>query len=687
MHTRSSAILPVLAGLVIGCSYVRADEALSRPPLSFDLQEGRNFNSLLRAGPVAAHLVLRSGVEPRIVVAFPAGNSGVGVWFARTDHTVSWTLQGQPEPVVDHDDQGRTLYGIAARAVLTGATDLTVRQAILSSVRVLRAYQSHGSVPKEVLVEPNERGNMLVWERDRLDGAPGYRLSLEVISGRLLNGRRLEADPNGRIALKLVALSGETPLTPFTAAELLNARARPDRATRNTLVFLSYREKFLAGSWRFNTYFGRDTLMSVELLMPVLQPAAIETGLDSVLARLSADGEVAHEEDVGEFAVLDHMRADGSRSDAPVFNYSMIDGDFMLAPVARQWLLDDDRGRSRAAAFLGTSDGRPRLENVADTAAGFDLVRNLRFVIASATAFADEPNRSHLIGLKPGHAAGEWRDSNEGLGGGRYPYDVNAVLVPAALASAAKLFRSGLLDPYLTVADRALLSRAGSLADIWRAKAPALFEVQESNASARAAVKTYAERVGVAPEPGLASLGTEPVRFHALALNADETPVRVVHSDEGFALLFTDPPPTAIDAALAVTMRPFPAGLLTGVGMVVANPVFATAAVQAQLDKSSYHGTVIWSWQQAMLAEGIDRQLRRRDLPETTLRKLRDAGRRLWHVIAAGEAVRNSELWSWTFAGGRFQIAPFGQSTSDVDESNATQLWSTVYLGIAPRGN
>jgi hypothetical protein len=686
MHTRSSVILAAAAGLVIGCSSVRADEVLSRPLLSFDLQEGRNFNSLLRAGPVAAHLVLRSGVEPRIVVAFPAGNSGVGVWFAHTARPVSWALQERPRPVVARDEQGRPLYGIAATAVLADAADLTVRQAILSSVRVLRAYQSHGTAPKEVLVDPTEHGNVLTWARDRLDGAPGYRLSLEVLSGVLRQGH-IEADQSGRIALKLVALSGEAPLRPFTESELLNTRARPDRVTRNTLDFLSYHEKFLAGSWRFNTYFGRDTLMSVELLMPALQPAAVEAGLDAVLARLSAAGEVAHEEDVGEFAVLDHMRADGSRSDDPVFNYNMIDGNFMLAPVVREWLLDDGRGRARAAAFLGAPDGRPRAGALANITAGIDMVRNLRFVVASALAFGEAPVAAHLIGLQPGRAAGEWRDSNEGLGGGHYPYDVNAVLVPAALASAAALYQSGLLDPYLTEKDRTLLSRAGALADIWRTKAPRLFEVQEPNASAREAVQAYAARLGVAAKPGLAALGSAPIRFHALALHADGTPVRVVHSDEGFALLFGHPAPNEIDAALDSTMRPFPAGLLTGVGMVVANPVFATPAIQAQLGKSSYHGTVIWSWQQAMLAEGIDRQLRRRDLPEATLRRLRDARVRLWHVIAAGEAVRNSELWSWTFAGDRFHIAPFGQSSSDVDESNATQLWSTVYLGIASQGN
>ena len=50
----------------------------------FDIDEGRNLNSFLRDGPVAAHLLLRSGTEPRILVAFPAGNSGVGLWFAKT---------------------------------------------------------------------------------------------------------------------------------------------------------------------------------------------------------------------------------------------------------------------------------------------------------------------------------------------------------------------------------------------------------------------------------------------------------------------------------------------------------------------------------------------------------------------------------------------------------------------------
>jgi hypothetical protein len=31
---------------------------------------------------------------------------------------------------------------------------------------------------------------------------------------------------------------------------------------------------------------------------------------------------------------------------------------------------------------------------------------------------------------------------------------------------------------------------------------------------------------------------------------------------------------------------------------------------------------------------------------------------------------------------GGFRIAPFGANAADADESNAAQLWSTVYLAI-----
>ncbi len=314
----------------------------AQPRLDFEVQEGLNINRFVREGNVAAHLLLRSGTDPRILIAFPAGNSGVGLWFVHAGR-VSWTLRGRPAAVHDSDSHGRALYGISAEATVEGQ-DLQIRQAVLSSIRVLRDYQSLGTQPSAVAAGPTAHGHTLSWSRDRLDGAAGYRLVLEVTRGRLSDGH-IRAGPDGKIGLRITGLTGEAPLTPLFGRELLNDSAASDPATRDTLAFLTYREKLLAGSWRFDTYFGRDTLMSVRLLLPALSATAVEAGLASVLARLSVQGEVAHEEDIGERAVLDHLQSDGSRSAAPVYDYKMIDGNYLLAPVASAWLVHDERAR------------------------------------------------------------------------------------------------------------------------------------------------------------------------------------------------------------------------------------------------------------------------------------------------------------------------------------------------------
>jgi hypothetical protein len=650
----------------------------SGPRLSFDVSEGLNLNSFLRDGPVAAHLVLRAGSDPRILVAFPAGNSGVGLWFSHGLQPVTWTLLAPPQPLMVEDEKGRSLYGIAAEAGVAGAADLSVKQAVLSSVRVLRDYQALGTFPAEVATQPTVQNSTITWARDRLDGAAGYRLSIEVTEGTL-QGDHLIAASNGRIGLKIIAASGEAPLTPLPEAQLLNTSAEADNAARHALTFLSYQEKFLAGSWRFNTYFGRDTLMSVRLLMRVLTPAAVDAGLGAVLTRLSPQGEVAHEEDIGEFAILDHLRAGQPRSDAPVFDYKMIDGSFMLAPVAAEWLLSDARNRSRSQAFLARTDGRmgetPRTF-------GADLAGNLRFVLRAAAAFAKDPRAPNLIALKPGLSVGQWRDSNDGLAGGRFAYDVNAVFVPAALEAAARFFASGLLRPYLDGADRDLFSRAGAMATVWRAKAGTLFDVSIPNAAARRDISGYAAALNISDDAALRSVGGASLRFHALSLSADAHTIPVIHSDEGFELLFGHPAPAALGRTVTALMRPFPAGLLTDAGVVVANPVFADPLVQSELTRNAYHGSVIWSWQQAVLAAGLERQLQRHDLPPPLRKLLLTAETQLWRAIRHAHAMRNSELWSWSFSGGQFHVAPFGAAAADADESNAAQLWSTVYLAI-----
>lgn len=650
------------------------------PELAFQFVEGQNLNVFLRDKASAAHLLLRNGREPRILVAFPAGNSGVGLWFEPLASPAEWRLVGAVQPAELHDNRGQTLSGIRAVTEIA-APRLAVKQAVLSNVRYLRDYQAIGRFPSEVATRPEIAGDTITWDRLRADGAPGYHLALRVLAGSIVDGA-IVADASGRIRLEITAGTGDTPLTGLTEAELLNDRAAPDLAARNALRFLSYREKFLAGSWRFDTYFGRDTLMSVRLLMPALRGPAIEAGLGSVLARLNARGEVAHEEGIGEFAVLDRRQHGQSGGDAATLDYGMIDDDYMLAPVAAEYLLghaDADAARAFLARPI-PSVARPGTSE----AAGAALVRNLKFVLGQARPFAEAPRTANLLAIAAGRMTGEWRDSEEGLGRGRYPYNVNAVFVPAALEAAQRLRATGLLDPYLGAGDKAALDTAGAMAATWRKEAPARFRVEEPFAQAQRKIAAYAAGLGVPSAPALAALNGKPLTYHALSLDAAGRPVPILNSDEGFALLFGVPAPADLATYVGALARPFPAGLMTDIGLLVANPVLAAPEVQARFTPAAYHGTVVWSWQQALFAAGLEKQLERRDLPADVRSVLRDAQAKLWRAIAATRDTQSSELWSWAFADGRYRVVPFGAGKQDVDESNAAQLWSTVYLAVQP---
>jgi hypothetical protein len=678
------ALLAVVYLPLAACAHLdggdRGNEAAGQT-LSYSLVEGRNLNAFYRDRDVAAHLLLRSGENPRILAAFPAGNSGVGLWFNALDRPATWRLDEPPTRIIVRDAKARALYGFKSRASIN-ASRLSVQQAVLSNVRFLRDYESAGKFPAEITAAMTADGNTLSFARDRVDGAPGYRLSLRVRKGELRGGDILAA-PNGEISLDILAASGDAPLSPLDGDDLLNDKAADDPAARDALRFLSYREKFLAGSWRFNTYFGRDTLMSARLLMPALQPPAIEAALTSVLARMSTSGEVAHEEGVSEFAILDRIRHDLPPGDAATLDYGMIDDDFMLAPVAARYLLELPDGRARASEFL-----RGRIVGEAGEATqsrvGELLVRNLRFVLAAAKPFAQAPRAASLVSIKPGRTTGQWRDSDMGLGFGRYPYDVNAVFIPACLEAISAFKDSGLLDAWLTDADRNDFAEAAAMAKVWREMAPPLFKIEVNAAAARAAVGAYAKELGVDDTAALASISGQIVVFHAVALDERGAPVPVMNTDEGFALLFGAPPVADLDAYVSAIMRPFPAGLLTDVGVVVANAGYGEADLRRLFTKNHYHGAVIWSWQQATLAAGLERQLRRDDLPADVRARLVSAQSALWSAIKAGREVRNSELWSWDFKDGRYVVAPFGADQANADESNAAQLWSTVFLAVRP---
>jgi hypothetical protein len=661
---------------VLGCSSGSGTGGVKQPPppggpdVAFDVYVGGIHNYFFRQGPIAAHVLLSSGESTRLLVAFPAGNTGVGLWFEKSGKVVTLDAQSGIAGVQRPDG----MRGV--EATLSANVDrLVVRGAVLGSIRTLRDFVYTSSVPPEA-VHQTVLGPPVVLRRTMADGKHHVELTLEPREGTTasLDGDKLvlTAGTDGAIHVHAIALADDEPLTPIPMDQLL-VSAPPESAKRDleALAFLSYKEKLLAGSWRFLTYFGRDTLLSTRLLMPALKPDVIEAALGSVIDRLAPDGDVAHEEDIGDYATLRHLKEPNKPADLrqPIHDYKMVDDDFLLAPVLATYLLDTADGRARAAQFFARKT--PAGESYVQA-----LERNLGLVIQRATPFADKQSPATLVAIKDGISVGQWRDSNQGLGTGRIAFDVNVALVPAALDGAARLYESPLLG---SKADKAKAIRG--IAKAWQA-AEAMFKVEVPRDAAVARVNEYAAAQGIDGTAAAASI-TAPIVFHALSLDAAGKPIPVMHTDDGFVLMFGNPSPEYLTQVAGRLTRPFPAGLLTPIGIVVANGAFVTdAKIRDLFSRDAYHGAVVWSWQQALLAAGLERQLARTDLPAATRTALEGAQKALWDVIDANAAQRTGELWTWTTKDKKIVFSPFGQDASNADESNAAQLWSTVYLGV-----
>lgn len=648
--------------LALFCLLLLGARADAAPDLSFAITEGRIQNHFFREGPIAAHAVLRSGPAARLVFAFPAGNSGAGMWF---NETAKWQLTAPLRAAQQRQTSGSERRGIEVE-LEADAARLTVKRALLGSVRVLRDYGYGNPIPAEVEAASVISGGEVTWERRRLDGAPGYALTVTVLNGHaeIRDGAVVLSSREGGLRLRITALTGDEPLTPLTVEQIFK---RPDHESslQQSVAFLAYREKLLAGSWQYDTYFGRDTLMTLALMMGELRPEPIEAGLGAVLERLNPGGEVAHEEDIGEFALIGRPGHDARQ---PVLDYKMVDDDFMLAPVLAAYLLDTPEGRARASDFLTR-------KAVSGASFGELVLRNLNFVAERAGPFAASPSFERLVPLHDGLTVGDWRDSQNGLGGdGRYSFSINAALVPAALEAGNRLLSSGLLREY--GAQEAGLGEMAAMAKVWAKEAPALFAVSLTGGEAQAHMAEYALGSGIAaPEPT-----ADDVRFMALALDAAGQAVPVMHSDIGFLLFFLKPDDATIQMALRQPVRQFPLGLMSDAGMMVANPAYAGADRAATFDNTRYHGTVIWSWQQGLLQAGVRCQLARGDLSASTRALLEEADAELAQAIKRTRSLRGSELWSWQLQDGKIVPQPYGQGAGHETESNAAQLWSAVAL-------
>jgi len=722
--------------------------------LAFGVKEGNIRNYFHRQGPTAVHMLARSGAEPRLIAAFPANNQGIGLWFQNAgDTTQLWAganddadlVAGGGLTSVVRKDDDRDMNGVRA-TIHSDASTLIAYLPLLANVRTLRDFgyglclENLNQFPelRNESVELLPDSNVVRIRREQI-GGDGYAMELLIKGGEgtTLSVKRqevparpkcaetagattekvIEISGSAGVTFDVIAMSNDEPLTPIEKPDLLTQRPATDSFEFNALAFLSYKEKLQAGSWRFLTYFGRDTLLSVRMLMSGLKRDVVEAALTAVMERINLTlgepdpyfdysievGDVAHEEELGDYAAWKNsqltVRPDDVRQTR--HDYKMIDDDFLLAPVVVEYIkkVTAEAGSVDAAntiidAFLART--RPDGTTFKDA-----LRANLKLVLDRARPFADAPGlpadkKTKLIALKNTVPVGQWRDSDLGIAFGRYPFDVNAGLAPGALEAAVALY-TRFADTANTTEAQRLLTAWQNIEELFRVDDPVAF-VQSNVASYATAVKVTNNAAQIiATDPG------NQYSTYGISLDGTGLVMPIMHTDHGFVMEFAKPSDAYLVRVAKSIMLDFPAGLMSPVGVMVANPAVApddftvtdpknlkepgddvpNVKIRSIFTNSHYHGTVVWSWQQALLASGIRRQLERTDLTQTTKTALQTAECKLWTTIDAAQKVRAGELWSWAAnATGQLEYRPFGYNLMDVDESNAAQLWSTVYLVV-----
>lgn len=254
---------------------------------------------------------------------------------------------------------------------------------------------------------------------------------------------------------------------------------------------------------------------------------------------------------------------------------------------------------------------------------------------------------------------------------------MNTALVPAALRSIAALSSKGIFPKHHHWA-----KLADTYAQTWEDKTLSFFEVMIPQSQAKSMVTSYKNASSFAGPDEANTIDTEVV-FHALSLDGynNLTKVEVMNTDDCFRHFLLN---TTNDAQLTSFLnhsasnirRTFPAGLMTSAGMVVANPAFGDDPVYAQnFTTGAYHGTVIWGWQLAMMAKGLEQQLERCEravnrtpywsIPAfcgdaSVYGNVKTAYNKLWDIIEKNTNQLSQEVWSWVYRNGDFHATPLG---------------------------
>ena len=297
-------------------------------------------------------------IGPRLLLAWPGGNSGLVVFWSPENGvngsltiglengTSSSTSSGALSPIYNNiSDNGSPQVGISGSIHINSTAVLSI--AILGSIRTVRDFTEGPSLLYPDIQNATHHtlanDGSLIIQRLWLDNITTTTLTFTpTASGSInLSGNTstFEAGVYEFSASnnypQLDQLSPQEVLTP--AAQSLIAQF-PDQTS--SLSFFSYTTKLLAGGWRFLTYFGRDSMLTLLLMQPVLsegEGGAIEAVISSVLERINrTDGSACHEETIGDYATYLNQQQNIT-STQPQCDYKMIDTDYYV-PILNKLL-------------------------------------------------------------------------------------------------------------------------------------------------------------------------------------------------------------------------------------------------------------------------------------------------------------------------------------------------------------
>ncbi|CAG7563095.1 unnamed protein product [Fusarium equiseti] len=665
-------------------------------------------------------------IGPRLIVAWPAGNSGICTFFEPQSEQngtlaielVNSTL-GSPLGVINRDEEDSEYPFVGVEGVLSFNASANLTVAILGSIRNIRDFTEGPSILSPIIqnatnITRAKNGGVLI-SRLWLDNITTTNLLLQPWENKQSSISINDDTVNFGAGFYHFAASFNYPqLKQLSPQQVLDNQSqsliRKEESQVRSLSFFSYTDKLLAGGWRFLTYFGRDTMIAALLLEPVLSvgnSSALEAVIGAVPERINrTDGSVCHEETIGDYATFLNLQK-GIVSTAPGFTYPMIDTDFFLPVLMERYfsVLPD-----RIEALLSTEAGDVDVANRNLTWGELSYI-NAQKIMNITKTFEQEQDVKNLIQLKKGELVGQWRDSTYGLANGRIPFDVNCALVPAALYAISKLAKvSGVYPNNSVTMDWSMT--AERRAKIWEDNTLSLFQYNVTVGEATSRLDDYVDTNTFYDGPtnakslsNYSSSGT--LVDYAIAINTTKNPdrIEITHTDTAFRLFLlnstNDEQLTGfLNATANAILRPFPAGLSTPYGIVVANPALANnKEITAGFTNSAYHGTVIWSWQLALMAKGLERQLARclsksEDATPAFCKNdgvhdtAKNAYNHLWDIIEDNSERLQSEVWSWSYSEkGGYKFAPLGTlppppGLGSGTESNVRQLWSLTFLAV-----